>query len=215
MEDNMRPPLLSLCWLCLLVSPAVQAQEKPKPTYAELLEQVKKDDPKADFLKLRMAFTETPAYNPYDNDSETTAAMLKAVDKKDHAGALALAEKLLAKRYVDLRAHSIAALACAELKKDEQAKFHRKVFLGLVQSILKSGDGKTPATAYVVISTPEEYVALGVLGIETTGQALVPGEKGQKFDRMEGVTGKKERVTVFFNVTRQFRWLEESLKKDK
>jgi hypothetical protein len=204
-----------LCvFLCGLLVP-VDAQEKPTPGYDVLLEQVKKADPGADFLKLRMAFTETASYKPYGPDRETHAKMAEAFEKQDYLKAIELGEKLLNTCYVDLRAHAVMHRAYAQLGKADQAKFHRHVLDGLVQSILKSGDGKTPATAYVVISTDEEYAVLGVLEIQRTRQALL-GEKGQKFDRIEGVDQKsQERVTLYFNVSKPLDWLSEQLKKGK
>jgi hypothetical protein len=214
-EENMSLRSLSLTFLCFCVVASVDAQEKPKPTYDSLLEQVKKSDPKADFLKLRMAFTETADYNPYDPDRKTQEEMTKALDRKEYDKAIELAEKVLKTSYVDLKAHSVAHRAYTALEKAGRAKFHRFVFDGLVQSILKSGDGKTTATAYVVISTDEEYTVLSELGIRRTRQALME-EKGQKFDRMDGVDQKsKERVTVYFNVTKPYSWLTEQFNKAK
>jgi hypothetical protein len=60
---------LTLGLLCLWPLGGAAAQEKASPAYAVLLEQVKKSDPKADFFKLRMAFTETAAYKPYGPDT--------------------------------------------------------------------------------------------------------------------------------------------------
>jgi hypothetical protein len=41
-------------------------------------------------------------------------------------------------------------------------------------------------------------------------------EKGQKFDRMDGIDQKtKKPVTVYFNVTKQLSWLKEQLNKTK
>jgi hypothetical protein len=201
--------------LGLWISGAVAAQEKSKPSFDTLLEQVKKSDPKADFLRLRMAFTETKQYDPYGEDLKTRGAMSEALEKEDYAKAAELAEKIMKEKYVDLRAHLVASRAYSALKKEEQAKYHKYVFDGLLQSILKSGDGKSPATAYVVIGTDEEYVVLGASGIRRTAQALI-GEKDQKFDRVDGIDlESKERVTRYFNITRQFSWLEQQFKKDK
>jgi hypothetical protein len=214
-EDNMALRSLPLALFSLWIVASVHAQEKSKPTYDALLEQVKKSDPKADFLKLRMAFTQTANYNPYDDDRKTQDEMTKALDKKEYNKAIELANKVLKEKYVDLKAHSVAERAYKALGKEGQAKFHRTVFDGLIQSILKSGDGKTTATAYVVIATEEEYVVLGELGIRRTRQALME-EKGQKFDRMDGIDQKsKERVTVYFNVTKPLGWLREQLEKGK
>jgi hypothetical protein len=190
------------------------AQEKPKADlkFGELLEQVKKQDPKADFQKLRMAFTKTEQYQPYSPDRDAEKAMTTALKKEDYKKAAELAEKRIQAKYVDLLSHSIAAKAYAELKEEEKAKFHKYVYDGLLESILKSGDGKTAASAYVVIGVEEEYFAMAKLGVKLSSQALM-GEKGDKFDRIDGTDQNKEKVTLFFNVTTQFRWLEDQFKK--
>jgi hypothetical protein len=207
--------LLLSCIFCVWSVTSLQAQEKPKPSYDALLDQVKKSDPKADFLQLRMAFTRTANYKPYDSDNKARKGMTDAWEKKDLARAVALAQQVLKNRYVDLTAHWILSRAYAELKKADQAKYHRRVFDGLVQSILKSGNGKGPASAYVVISTDEEYAVLGVLGVRTTGQALI-NHKGKRFDRIDGVKrGSGDRVTIYFNIDKQFSWLQEQFKKGK
>jgi len=85
-------------------------QDRGEPSYDDLLAQVKKADPKADFLKLRMAFTKTAAYDPYDDPFRTIPQeMNAALNKKEYDKAIELAEKTLKKRYVG----SVLALRCA------------------------------------------------------------------------------------------------------
>jgi hypothetical protein len=210
----MSPRWLSLSLLCLVFASA-EAREAPQPTFEDLLAKVKKSDPKVDFAALRMAYTKTARYNPYASERKDRDAMRAAVTKEQYAKALELAEKVLKTNYLDIDAHFVATRACAELKKPDQAKFHRYVVDGLIGSILKSGDGKTFKTAFVVIATDEEYVILTVLGVRKTSQALLR-DKGQKYDRIDGTHEKtKKRVTLYFNVTRQLTWLEEQFKKKK
>jgi hypothetical protein len=212
---NMALRFLSLCVLLFGAFAPLAAAEKPKDDYKSLLELVKKSDPKADFLKLRMAFTKTADYKPYGSDPKAYDKLTEAFEKKEDASAVKLAEALLAKRYVDMKAHFILYRAHTRLGHTKQAKFHRYVFDGLIKSVLKSGDGKKPATAFVVISTDEEYVVLGVLGIRKTSQALVD-EKGKKFDRINGIDSEsKNAVSLYFNIGTQWKWLEEQFKKGK
>jgi hypothetical protein len=192
------------------------AEEKPKAAYADLLEKVKSQDPKADFAALRMAYTETPAYNPYDFEQrDNQQAMRAAMKKKEYEKAVEYVEKVLAKNYLDIEAHYIAARALTELKKEDRAKYHRWVANGLVESILKSGDGKTPATAYKVITTTEEYAVFGVLGIEPGRQALIT-DKGIKYDQMTGTHRETNKeVTFYFDISKPLGWLEKNFKKDR
>jgi len=203
------------CIACFCGLAADPPQEKAKATYESLLRQMKKGDPKVDFQKARMAFSETDAYNPYDLNSKSRELMNKALKDKDYAKAAEVAEQLLKTNYVDIPAHSVGYRAYTELKKDEEAKLHRFVHDGLIQSILKSGDGKTPATAYVVISTDEEYAVLGALGIRRTRQGVME-DQGQHFDMLQGVDRQSNQsVALYFNITKQMNRLFEQFKKGK
>jgi hypothetical protein len=204
---------VGVCAICLWGLATVGAEEKPVATFDTLLEKVKKSDPTVDFGELRMAFTRTAKYDPYSNNRKTRAEMAEALENKEYEKTAELAEQLLKLNYVDADAHFHAFRACTELKQEDEAAFHRYVFRGLVGSIAKSGDGKTQATAYVVISTDEEYVLLKGLGIQLKEQALLEA-KGEQFDRMTGVDRKtKDEVTLYFNITTPFRWLEKKFAK--
>jgi hypothetical protein len=203
---------LALWAACLLPGVPAAAQEKPGQEYEALLARVKKSDPKVDFTRLRLAYTKSPGYDPYGSDPDLRKGIRTALAKKEFAKVVELAGKALRANYLDIETHLAAHRAYKALKDEEKSRNHRYVLDGLIKSILKSGDGKSPKTAFVVISTDEEYVVLGVLGIRRTSQALV-GAAGQKYDRLEGVREEtNEEVTLYFNVTRQLQWLERQLK---
>src|SRR5262249_18384342 len=191
--------IAALCTWCFAGTPLQgEAKEDAKARLDALVRQVAKANPKADFFKLRMAFTETANYSPYASDDKPYQAIVEALTEKDYTKAKELAEKRLETNFVDLRVRFLAFRACSELKKDEDAKFHKFVFDGLLKSILKSGDGSTPETAFVVISMDEENVVLGALGVRKKKQALL-GEKGQKCDKIDGVDLKTgDHVVQYF-----------------
>jgi hypothetical protein len=86
--------------------------------------------------------------------------------------------------------------------------------LGLIDSILKSGDGLRPETAFKVITVDEEYILLGFLGLKCEGQALLKIE-GHAYDRLEvkhGRTGRKK--VLFFNVDIPMKWIRKTLQKE-
>jgi Domain of unknown function (DUF4919) len=122
---------------------ALWADDKPKPAFDALLAKVKRSDPKADFQQLRMAFTRTSDYKPYDTDANKIHEQMRnALQKQDYEQAIQLAEKVLKTKYVDLHAHLVAYRAYSELNKGEQAKYHRYVYDGLLESILKSANAR-------------------------------------------------------------------------
>jgi hypothetical protein len=199
--------------LALLVVPAacggrVCAQGEVRASYEALLDGVKKGDPKADFGALRLAFTRTPAYRPYDAAyRDRRDAMLAALEGGDYAEALRRAAGVLDANFVDVRAHVVAYKAHAGLEHPGPARFHRYVFDGLVRSILQSGNGKSPETAFVVISADEEDTLLSALGIRRDGQALVQ-INGHNYDRVAGRDAETGRaLTLYFNIDRPTEWL--------
>jgi hypothetical protein len=189
------------------------AQDSPTPKYAALLDRVKKSDATVDFKELRLAYTETPDYSPYGGDRDTRQKMFAALNAREFDQAVESAEKILAKNFVEINAHFVAYVARRELGQAEKSTFHKFMFDGLVKSITGSGDGKTAETAFVVISTDEEYTLFNVLGLRPTGQALV-SQNGHSFDRMTATDLKTtETVVYFFNIDKPFNWLGQSLKK--
>lgn len=182
-------------------------------TYAALLERLTKGDRSVDFKGLRMAFAQSAAYNPYDYDFDSRQAMFGAMRAGQFQQALDVADKVLAKKFVDINAHFIAAAASRQLKNTERADFHRFVYESLIKSILSSGDGKSPKTAFVVISVDEEYALLDYLGLGRGSQALINIE-GHSYDQLM-LTNRKtnERADYFFNIDIPYTWLGRNRKK--
>ncbi|MBR0872799.1 DUF4919 domain-containing protein [Bradyrhizobium tropiciagri] len=80
-----------------------------------------------------------------------------------------------------------------------------------MKSVLKSGDGKSPETAFVVISIDEEYSILRAQALLRVKQALV-NHGGSAFDRIEAKKRDSDQlVTLYFNVDRPTAQLERML----
>jgi uncharacterized phage-associated protein len=79
-------------------------------------------------------------------------------------------------------------------------KKHRKIADGLVASILKSGTGKSPETAYKVISISEEYMALLYLELSATEQSLIE-ENGRFYDLITAKDLNGKTHEIYFDIT--------------
>lgn len=192
-------------------APAPQTS-RPGDSYESLLARLKGGDRTVDFKALRMAYAESKGYNPYGGASEARRAMFAALNAKKFEEALKQADKALERNYLDIMGHVVAQAAQRELGHADKADFHRFVAIGLVNSILASGDGKKEETAYVVISTDEEYALFQVLGLHPMGQSLAHKD-GHSYDVMEAFDQKANRtITYYFNIDRPFNWLGGSLK---
>ena len=187
--------------LAVLLAPQVIAQPAPTPQqeYQALLERVKKSDASVDFARLRQLQTQVEGYKPYGPDVEGHPLALLADGNLE--GAQLLAKQILAESYLDMEAHTAAARAAEKRGDKTAAAFHQYVLQGVLDSILKSGDGKTPATAYVVIAISEEYALMAHLGLRVAGQHLLNDDAGHSYDLLNGINPKTRAAQeVYFNI---------------
>lgn len=191
---------------------AAAGQAQVKPAFEGLLERVKKSDQSVDFKELRLAYTETRGYGPYGGDRASRTKMFAALKANEFDKVLELAGTILTENYLDIMGHFGSFVAHRELAHADQAAYHRFVFEGLLNSIKNSGDGKTLETAFLVISTDEEYALFNYLGLRPTDQALIK-EKGHSYDRMTALDPTTNQTLVYyFNIDKPFSWLGKSLK---
>jgi len=190
-----------LAFFVFAFSPAF-AQGGGQAVYDMFVAQLKGGNTSTDYQALRYAFAETPAYNPYGLGP--TSEMMRASNGGDLDQALKLAEQILASNYVDIDAHMVSFSVYSRRGDMEKAEFHRAVARGLISSISASGDGKTPETAFPVISVREEYIYLLVNDFKVTMQALLQSKNGP-VDAMSAVNNKTGRnETVYFDINRLF-----------
>lgn len=173
-----------------------------KKRYGELLEKAKKGEA-VDFREMRLAFFETPEYNPMTGMFDYRA-LNAPLSQGDYAGAVKAAESVLEKNFVDLNAHMVAYIAHRETKNEEKAKYHRAIADGLLESIKATGDGKSPQTAFEVISISEEYAMFRALGVRAVKQSLVQ-DNGHSYDAVVVVDPRtNQQTTYYFNVDKPF-----------
>jgi hypothetical protein len=101
---------------------------------------------------------------------------------------------------VDILAQQITATALTKLGREPEAQEHIRMYRGLVDSILASGDGRTPQTAFVVISVAEEYAILRVFQLKPARQALLDGGIDAITVENDGGT-----ATIYFNPAAHWR----------
>ena len=98
---------------------------------------------------------------------------------------------------VDLEAHSLRAVALGQSGRLDEADAQNMWARGLFEMVLASGDGKTPATAYQVISEFEEYAMLRMFRYAPKRQATEPNGVDALTVLIEG-----EEQTLYFEAKR-------------
>jgi hypothetical protein len=174
-----------------------------KPSYNDLLIQLKGGDVNIDFKALRMKYTETKEYSPKGLDPQTRDRMYKAINEKKFEEARSIAETVLKTDYVDLSAHLVAGMASEALGDTAKFEFHKAVFTGLMSSIVDGADGTSAKTAYQVISIPEEYAVLDYFKLKSSGQSLA-NDPGHKYDVLTVTeANSSETAKMYFSVVQK------------
>jgi hypothetical protein len=199
----MRKVLLVLGLLALAALPPAVAA--PASEYATLLASLKAGNTDIDYARLRLSYMDSPEYKAAKDTSKAETAMTEALNKKDYPAALKHAEAVLESNYVNIDAHYVALVANREMGATDKSAFHRTVFGKLIDSILNSGDGKSPEKAWVVINVHEEYVLLRVLGFMPSQQSLMHKD-GHSYDEMKVKKAEDgTEQTFYFNVDIPFK----------
>ena len=208
--------------LVLTVSAGAQTQSAPTPTpspsptatpksspaekrkYESLLEMVKKGDRTVDFTELRLAFFESSNYNPY-SPMLTYRPLWGALAQNNYAEAIKIAQSVFEKNFIEVNANMVAHIAYRETGDTERAAFHRFMADGLLASIKSTKDGKTPETAFEVISVSEEYGLMRSLELRPIRQSLIDN-KGHFIDALVVLDKTNQQSTLYFNVDKPFTW---------
>ena len=191
--------LITISFIFAVNPPRADSQEPKKPTYAELVEKAKSGDPTVDFAALRFAFLDAPGGHKEGFFNSRQFSTL--FQQKDYEKVLQTANDYLAQDFVDIRSHFYAGAALHALGREAESQKESALAKGLVKSITDSGDGKSQKTAYVAISTSEEYALLEWLGIHATSQSLQLGKDGAAWDVLVGTRGN-EPMSVYFDIAK-------------
>jgi hypothetical protein len=189
--------------LLLLLAPmaAGRAAESAQSQYQELLAVAKSGDGQVDWQKLRFAYSESPDFDLLGTKTQAARnAMTQDMAAKNYAGALDQADLILDQTFVDIDAHLVSAIANAQLGHSDEAQKQRAIVIGLVKSI-RTGDGKTPATAFTVICVGEEYSLIGIMGLRRTQQALI-NRDGHSYDVLNVVDHDGKEQSLYFQIDR-------------
>jgi hypothetical protein len=101
--------------------------------------------------------------------------------------------------------------AMLQSAKSAKAEEYLHKYQGLISSIIASGDGKSPESAYIVISLADEYTVLQYLGYTVSGQVLQDRKK-HFFDLLTCINPAGEEHLIWFNIDKPFGSLNKQLR---
>lgn len=180
---------------------SVPEQAAGSKAYVEQLALVKGRSKEADFTKLRLAYTDTQYYHPYM--PQNLDSVFGALEAEDYAACNRHALAILDPHIINIGANYAAMVCHKALGLEDKSSYHRFILDGLLSSIVNSGDGKSPETAFTVISTGELYAFLNLSGLQATGQSLIH-DNGRAYDLMDVTDSEtEESFQLYFDITLQ------------
>jgi hypothetical protein len=187
------------------VAPSAQA-------YAEQRAKAANGDPSTDFTLLRLSYAQSDGYDPYSfKVGELRKQAEDAADAKHCTDALAKADEVLKTDFVDFAAHAIRKDCFDQMADKDNAAREFFIANGLLHAMFASGDGKSPDTAFVVVTLREERDILAFLHVDAPNQSLVHSN-GREYDLMEGSNrDTKVPAAVYFDVSNLFAGLDREL----
>jgi hypothetical protein len=179
----------------------VAALADPAGDYAALVTAAQDGDPGTDYTAMRQAYLMLPEYDPAGTKTEQLMRDGQtAYAAKDCKTALEKFKAATALTFVLSDAHALMA-DCLEQAGDKNGeKREEAIAQGLFNSILSSGDGAKPETAFRVISLSEENAILAVAGVNGTKREIINTDAGpvEKISIADATTGQEG--AVYFNI---------------
>jgi hypothetical protein len=192
----------------LSTSAARHEPDNPDRTFAAELAAARLDPEHVDFRRLRHLFAATSEFDPAAAVAFDPAPVEYELKNGERAAALVALDRALAGRWTDIAAHDYAITACEKTGFSDRARLHRAFLDGLARSILDSGDGRTPETAWHVISEAEEALLLHALHCRLE-KCVTLEHHGQALHRLTARDTRDGRsFEIYVNVDIPHRWHE-------
>jgi hypothetical protein len=159
-----------------------------------------------DFDAIVRIYPLTSNYSPYANVEQAQKLLaFESMEQQNWQACSTATSLILEENYTSLTGHYGAMVCHSELRQSDLSQYHNVMLDGFMDAIWRSGDGRTPATAFYITSTNDLYAFVQLNGLIATSQSLVYYEQ-RPIDviQVEDPQTMQE-STWHFDVTAQFR----------
>ena len=172
------------------------------PKYENLLKKIKKGKKDVNFFDLRMSYTRSKDYKPSNPELDSLRKkMIQELNSKEYKNAIKLADSILGKEFVDMYAHYTCYYAYSALSDSVKASYHVYIMDKLLNSVVESGDGKSKESAFLIISSNEEYFLIFIYKLQVSDKSFT-NLNGEPFDVFKAIDPEtKESFELFFNTS--------------
>ncbi|MDT0583826.1 DUF4919 domain-containing protein [Brumicola blandensis] len=159
-----------------------------------------------DYDAITRVYPLTSNYNPYASAEQTQKLVaFEHMESKQWDACLRATDIILNENFTSLTGHYGAMVCHYEQGQQAQGEFHNQLLDGFIDAVWRSGDGRSPATAFYITSSNDLYAFVQMHGFIVTGQSLVYHQERP----MDAISVENpetgEEATWYFDVTAQFR----------
>ncbi len=157
-----------------------------------------------EYFMLYFGQSVTPGYSPYGIGGEAVGTLKTLYKEGKYEEVIASGKKAFEQNPLDFDVNWYVGLSHFKLKQYTEYEKHMGIYRSLLLSIMSTGDGTAPATAYIVIKVSDEYELLSFMGYKSKGQALLQ-EQGHSFDKITVLdSDTNEEGEIYFNIDQPF-----------
>ena len=173
--------------------------------FCDYVKQLEAGQTDIDYQDFRFSFIESEQFKIASKKSTELDSLKKEMyvqmDKSNYEQIIKITKQMLSIDYTSMIAHKILRQTYKITGDTINAAKYKTIQFGLLNSIVKKGDGKTCGTAWPVIQIEEEYFILEMIGAKLQKQSV--DNDGGLCDKMEvKVDGNKK--TYYFETSKVF-----------
>ena len=206
-------PAIFSCFVALVVSHATCAEISPSVAvppyhdkYSKLVNQLEAGQTNINYSEFRESFLESEQFKAASRQKPDLNTLRKEMhdlmQKSKSAEIIGVTKKMLSIDYTDMEAHKILHQTYKIIGDTANSKKYHDIEFGLLNSIIKKGNGKTCQTAWPVIQINEEYFILQMLGAKLLKQSV--DNTGGLCDKMDVHTDEGNK-TYYFEISKVFK----------
>jgi hypothetical protein len=173
--------------------------------YSKVVRQLEAGDTNANYQEFRESFLDSEQFKNIGKLKPDLSTLRKELHQlmkgSKYSEIIDVANKMLSIDYTDMEAHKILRQTYKILGDTASERKHHDIEFGLLNSIVKRGNGKTCQTGWPVIQIAEEYFILEMIGAKVLKQSI--DNTGGLCDKME-VQTKAGNMTYYFDVSKVF-----------
>jgi len=212
MTNNMTKTTLALLAIFLTgvssFGQATQGVTVPRynDKYSAFVKQLEAGETDINYRDFRESFIESEQFKIASKKSMELDSLKKEmyvqIKKENSQEIVRITKAMLSIDYTSMIAHKILRQAYQIIGDTINAAKYKTIQFGLLNSIVKSGDGKTCSTAWPVIQIEEEYFILQMLGAQVQNQSVY--SKSGLCDKMDVKTQEGDDKTYYFEISKIF-----------